>query len=154
MHVFHEMQEFIFKRYKELSKQSLLYKLEDKGVTYKVQKTNYTMEKLATLLALLLYFGLVFGEISNKCVFPAIYNFGDSNSDTGGKSAAFRQVPPPNGLTFFGSPMGRVCDGRLIIDLIGKTYSCLIRRSRVQVVIVFFFCFFVVLQRTGWSYST
>ncbi|KAK6787869.1 hypothetical protein RDI58_016394 [Solanum bulbocastanum] len=38
MHVFHEMQEFIFKRYKELSKQSLLYKLEDKGVTYKIQK--------------------------------------------------------------------------------------------------------------------
>ncbi|KAK4719666.1 hypothetical protein R3W88_018004 [Solanum pinnatisectum] len=76
------------------------------------------MEKLVTLLALLLYFGLVFGEISNKCVFPAIYNFGDSNSDTGGKSAAFRQVPPPNGLTFFGSPMGRVCDGRLIIDII------------------------------------
>ncbi|XP_010322965.1 GDSL esterase/lipase At3g27950 [Solanum lycopersicum] len=77
------------------------------------------MEKLVlTLLALLLYLGLVYGEISNKCVFPAIYNFGDSNSDTGGKSAAFRQVPPPNGLTFFGSPMGRMCDGRLIIDLI------------------------------------
>lgn len=85
------------------------------------------MEKSVTLLVLLLYFGLAFGEINdnagrkkNKCMFPAIYNFGDSNSDTGGKSAAFREVPPPNGQTFFGRPFGRVCDGRLIIDLIGK----------------------------------
>ncbi|XP_055829186.1 GDSL esterase/lipase At3g27950-like [Solanum dulcamara] len=83
------------------------------------------MEKSVTLLVLLLYFGLAFGEINdnagrkkNKCMFPAIYNFGDSNSDTGGKSAAFREVPPPNGQTFFGRPFGRVCDGRLIIDLI------------------------------------
>lgn len=88
------------------------------------------MELLVTLLVLLVYSGLVSGEINNdvgreknKCVFPGIYNFGDSNSDTGGKSAAFREVPPPNGLTFFGRPLGRVCDGRLIIDLIGKSFS-------------------------------
>ncbi|XP_060171809.1 GDSL esterase/lipase At3g27950-like [Lycium barbarum] len=82
------------------------------------------MRKLVLLL--LLYLGLVFGEISTndhgkkekKCSFPAIYNFGDSNSDTGGKSAAFKEMPPPNGQTFFGRPVGRVCDGRLIIDLI------------------------------------
>ncbi|KAJ8563369.1 hypothetical protein K7X08_031821 [Anisodus acutangulus] len=85
------------------------------------------MRKLVILLVL--YLGLVFGENSistnvdagkkeKNCGFPAIYNFGDSNSDTGGKSAAFHEVQPPNGQTFFGRPFGRVCDGRLIIDLI------------------------------------
>ncbi|KAF9626645.1 hypothetical protein IFM89_037626 [Coptis chinensis] len=55
---------------------------------------------------------------SLTCNFPAIFNFGDSNSDTGGGSAAFCAVPPPNGETFFGKPSGRFCDGRLIIDFI------------------------------------
>ncbi|KAK6116558.1 hypothetical protein DH2020_049664 [Rehmannia glutinosa] len=49
----------------------------------------------------------------------AIFNFGDSNSDTGGLSAAFGQAPPPNGDTYFHAPSGRFCDGRLLIDLIG-----------------------------------
>ncbi|KAM0913007.1 hypothetical protein ACQ4PT_012441 [Festuca glaucescens] len=52
------------------------------------------------------------------CHFPAVFNFGDSNSDTGGLSAAFGAAPPPNGMTFFGSPAGRYCDGRLIVDFI------------------------------------
>ncbi|XWS32765.1 hypothetical protein CRYUN_Cryun22dG0017800 [Craigia yunnanensis] len=47
---------------------------------------------------------------SSECGFPVIYNFGDSNSDTGGISAAFTEIPPPNGETFFGHPAGRVCD--------------------------------------------
>lgn len=55
-----------------------------------------------------------------ECSFRAIFNFGDSNSDTGGLSAVFGQAPPPNGETFFHSPAGRVCDGRLLIDFIGK----------------------------------
>ncbi|KAI3905437.1 hypothetical protein MKW98_013235 [Papaver atlanticum] len=54
------------------------------------------------------------------CNFPAIYNFGDSNSDTGGISAAFLAVPPPNGETFFGRPSGRTSDGRLVIDFIAE----------------------------------
>ncbi|KAJ4960694.1 hypothetical protein NE237_020604 [Protea cynaroides] len=56
----------------------------------------------------------------SSCEFPAIYNFGDSNSDTGARSAAFDAVPPPNGETFFGKPSGRFCDGRLIIDFIAE----------------------------------
>ncbi|KAI3452663.1 hypothetical protein Pfo_009327 [Paulownia fortunei] len=56
----------------------------------------------------------------NNCNFPAIFNFGDSNSDTGGLSAAFGQAPPPNGETFFHAPAGRFCDGRLLIDLIAE----------------------------------
>nr|XP_016499769.1 PREDICTED: GDSL esterase/lipase At3g27950-like [Nicotiana tabacum] len=80
------------------------------------------MKLVLILLSGILYLGLVFGEINKEkeCgfPFPAIYNFGDSNSDTGGKSAAFHEVQPPNGETFFNRPFGRVCDGRLIIDLI------------------------------------
>lgn len=30
--------------------------------------------------------------VKRSCQFPAIYNFGDSNSDTGSRSAAFLQV--------------------------------------------------------------
>ncbi|GLT65101.1 hypothetical protein SLA2020_375530 [Shorea laevis] len=54
------------------------------------------------------------------CEFPAIYNFGDSNSDTGGISAAFVPMPPPYGVPFFHKPVGRDCDGRLIIDFIAE----------------------------------
>ena len=59
----------------------------------------------------------------SKCSFPAIFNFGDSNSDTGGLSAAFGQAPPPNGETFFHTPSGRYSDGRLVIDFIGTSIS-------------------------------
>ncbi|VVA13343.1 Hypothetical predicted protein [Prunus dulcis] len=55
---------------------------------------------------------------SSACQFPAIYNFGDSNSDTGGLSATFFRLPTPYGNTFFGKPVGRFSDGRLIIDFI------------------------------------
>ncbi|KAL1207355.1 Alpha-L-fucosidase 3 [Cardamine amara subsp. amara] len=56
-----------------------------------------------------------------QCHFPAIFNFGDSNSDTGGLSAAFGQAGPPHGSSFFGSPAGRYCDGRLVIDFIAES---------------------------------
>lgn len=56
-----------------------------------------------------------------SCVnFPALFNFGDSNSDTGGLVAAFGPQPPPNGITFFHKPSGRYCDGRLAIDFIAE----------------------------------
>ena len=55
----------------------------------------------------------------SPCSFPAVFNFGDSNSDTGGLSAAFGKAPSPNGETYFGAPAGRFSDGRLIIDFIG-----------------------------------
>lgn len=59
---------------------------------------------------------------SAPCNFPAIFNFGDSNSDTGGLSAAFGQAPAPNGETYFHAPAGRYCDGRLLIDFIGNIF--------------------------------
>jgi len=52
--------------------------------------------------------------------YSAIYNFGDSNSDTGTFSAAFAMVFPPNGQNFPGKIPTRNCDGRLIIDFISK----------------------------------
>lgn len=55
------------------------------------------------------------------CHFPAVFNFGDSNSDTGGLSSLFGAAPPPNGRTFFGMPAGRYCDGRLVIDFIAES---------------------------------
>lgn len=61
-----------------------------------------------------------------RCQFPGIFNFGDSNSDTGGISAAFADLHPPNGETFFGHPSGRFCDGRLLIDFIGNWATTLI----------------------------
>ncbi|WOH16593.1 hypothetical protein DCAR_0936151 [Daucus carota subsp. sativus] len=57
---------------------------------------------------------------SSFCQFPAIYNFGDSNSDTGAVSATFGRLSLPNGQTFFGKPAGRYCDGRLIIDFVAE----------------------------------
>ncbi|KAF3775518.1 GDSL esterase/lipase [Nymphaea thermarum] len=51
--------------------------------------------------------------------FPAIFNFGDSNSDTGNLVAAMgEKLVPPNGETFFKSPAGRFCDERLIVDFL------------------------------------
>ncbi|XP_073121578.1 GDSL esterase/lipase At5g14450-like [Henckelia pumila] len=58
---------------------------------------------------------------SAQCNFPAIYNFGDTNSDTGGISAAFGPIPSPYGETFFRRPAGRYSDGRLIIDFIAES---------------------------------
>lgn len=53
--------------------------------------------------------------------YPAVFNFGDSNSDTGGLVAgkAF-PIGPPNGQTYFLEPSGRFCDGRLIVDFLSN----------------------------------
>ncbi|CAN4111496.1 unnamed protein product [Withania somnifera] len=56
-----------------------------------------------------------------KCAFEAIFNFGDSNTDTGGFWAAFPAQAPPNGMTYFKKPVGRATDGRVIVDFLGKT---------------------------------
>ncbi|CAH2072763.1 unnamed protein product, partial [Thlaspi arvense] len=59
-------------------------------------------------------------SVKQKCIFPAIYNFGDSNSDTGGISAAFEPIRAPYGQGFFHKPTGRDSDGRLTIDFIAE----------------------------------
>ncbi|KAL6839560.1 hypothetical protein ACP4OV_030499 [Aristida adscensionis] len=52
------------------------------------------------------------------CKYPAVFNFGDSNSDTGGFCAAFPAQQGPFGMTYFHRPVGRASDGRLVIDFI------------------------------------
>nr|POE57596.1 esterase [Quercus suber] len=56
-----------------------------------------------------------------RCNFPAIFNFGDSNSDTGGLSASLITITPPYGETYFHKPAGRASDGRLMIDFMAKS---------------------------------
>ncbi|KDP37393.1 hypothetical protein JCGZ_08404 [Jatropha curcas] len=46
-----------------------------------------------------------------SCEFPAIFNFGDSNSDTGGLPAAFFPPNPPYGNTYFQMPAGSFKNG-------------------------------------------
>lgn len=58
-----------------------------------------------------------------KCDFEAIFNFGDSNSDTGGFYAAFPAERLPYGMTYFKKPVGRATDGRLIIDFLGNNIT-------------------------------
>ncbi|XP_065010150.1 GDSL esterase/lipase At3g26430-like isoform X1 [Musa acuminata AAA Group] len=73
-------------------------------------------------MRLLLLLGiLLLPTVASPCHFPAIFNFGDSNSDTGGLSAAFGPVPSPYGETFFKMPAGRYSDGRLIIDFAAES---------------------------------
>lgn len=53
-------------------------------------------------------------------VFKAIFNFGDSNSDTGGFYAAFPSERLPYGMTYFNKPVGRATDGRVIVDFLAQ----------------------------------
>lgn len=80
------------------------------------------MNYLAAAAAALLVVAAVDGGADPRrpCAFPAIYNFGDSNSDTGAISAAFQPIPWPYGQTFFKKPAGRDSDGRNIIDFIAE----------------------------------
>ncbi|KAK4274014.1 hypothetical protein QN277_017306 [Acacia crassicarpa] len=55
------------------------------------------------------------------CKFPAIFNFGDSNSDTGGFDAALFEIKSPYGETYFHRPTGRGSDGRVVIDFIAQS---------------------------------
>ncbi|GJZ67198.1 hypothetical protein Tco_0630438 [Tanacetum coccineum] len=54
-----------------------------------------------------------------RCSYSGVYNFGDSNSDTGGYSAAIVPISSPYGMTFFKKPAGRPSDGRLVLDFLG-----------------------------------
>ncbi|XP_059657826.1 GDSL esterase/lipase At3g26430-like isoform X1 [Cornus florida] len=85
---------------------------------------------LNIIVALVVVYSVPNTFVANKpCDFPAIFNFGDSNSDTGGLSAAFGQVPPPYGESYFHRPAGRYSDGRLIVDFIGGVFEGLLPKT-------------------------
>lgn len=75
---------------------------------------------LHLLLLFLLFLSSPNHGVEAKCDFPAVFNFGDSNSDTGGFWAAFPSQPGPFGMTYFGHPAGRASDGRLVVDFLSN----------------------------------
>ncbi|KAM1170856.1 hypothetical protein ACFX15_020732 [Malus domestica] len=90
----------------------------------KLTKTDSMKSQFSKLLvatAMLMFLSVSLAASSSPCKFPAIFNFGDSNSDTGGLSALFGQARLPHGESYFHSPAGRYCDGRLVIDFIANS---------------------------------
>ncbi|XP_057963081.1 GDSL esterase/lipase At1g09390 [Malania oleifera] len=72
---------------------------------------------LFLLLPLLLSDRVLADQCSKRS--PVIFNFGDSNSDTGGLAAGLGFIINlPNGRSFFRRSTGRLCDGRLVIDFL------------------------------------
>lgn len=89
---------------------------------------------------------------SPDCDFPVIFNFGDSNSDTGAISAAFEPIRWPYGDVFFNKPSGRDSDGRLIIDFIGKWRNIsVISLSFRPGLLIVDLGFLMLLQPRGWN---
>ncbi|XP_023883879.1 GDSL esterase/lipase At3g26430 [Quercus suber] len=84
-------------------------------------KLRSVMYRLAVVVAVIMLLQNPVLGATDECVYSGIINLGDSNSDTGGLSAAFGQAPYPHGETFFHAPVGRLCDGRLIIDFIAES---------------------------------
>ncbi|KAL9392941.1 hypothetical protein Peur_012226 [Populus x canadensis] len=74
---------------------------------------------------LLLLLPLFFTSVASQCKNPPIiFNFGDSNSDTGGLVAGLGfPVNLPNGRTFFHRSTGRLSDGRLLIDFLCQSLN-------------------------------
>ncbi|KAG8374801.1 hypothetical protein BUALT_Bualt10G0033400 [Buddleja alternifolia] len=61
----------------------------------------------------------VVSRSNSGCSNPVIFNFGDSNSDTGGLTAGLGlEAGYPYGRAFFNPPSGRASDGRLVIDFL------------------------------------
>ncbi|KAL5720870.1 hypothetical protein ACHQM5_013500 [Ranunculus cassubicifolius] len=78
------------------------------------------LHQVLIMLMCIVTLGSLVSTCNAKCEFEAIFNFGDSNSDTGGFYAAFPAQSAPFGMTFFKKPAGRASDGRLIIDFLAQ----------------------------------
>lgn len=82
--------------------------------------------KACTFSFLIIFFFFFFFPLASPVEFnyPAVFNFGDSNSDTGNLLAGLGgRLYPPYGQSYFTEPSGRFCDGRLIIDFLSKHIS-------------------------------
>ncbi|KAJ4836119.1 hypothetical protein Tsubulata_035425, partial [Turnera subulata] len=81
-------------------------------VTNMAMVTNTLMLQFLTLIAIISPFA---SPVDFN--YPAVFNFGDSNSDTGELAAGLGfLLDPPNGQSYFKTPSGRFCDGRLILS--------------------------------------
>ncbi|XP_031279968.1 GDSL esterase/lipase At1g54790-like isoform X2 [Pistacia vera] len=75
--------------------------------------------KISIIQILALFFPHLVFVSSLNFSYPAVFNFGDSNSDTGGLVAGIAfPLGLPMGQTYFHESSGRFCDGRLIIDFL------------------------------------
>lgn len=70
-------------------------------------KVVFVLQFLAFVSAL-----LPITTIPTDLTYPAVFNLGDSNSDTGGIQAGV------------GFPIKRFCNGYLIIDYLGRAFWC------------------------------
>uniref|UniRef100_A0A5B6YRE7 GDSL esterase/lipase n=1 Tax=Davidia involucrata TaxID=16924 RepID=A0A5B6YRE7_DAVIN len=76
------------------------------------------------LLVVCIFLSLSHTVLSQCKNAPVIFNFGDSNSDTGGLVAGLGfTVNSPNGRTFFHRSTGRLSDGRLVIDFLCQSMN-------------------------------
>jgi hypothetical protein len=77
--------------------------------------------KIFILFGITFACGLFGNFISNANPLPyeAIFNFGDSVSDTGNAAFDYPRDMGPYGSTYFKHASGRMSNGRLIIDFIG-----------------------------------
>lgn len=89
--------------------------------------------------------GLCAAELKN-CSFSAVYSFGDSLTDNGNAIAALPEQfidseENPNGVNFPHHAADRYCDGRLLVDYIG-------RFLRLLLVLAWSFAFLTFLLST------
>ncbi|KAL8171216.1 hypothetical protein V2J09_023020 [Rumex salicifolius] len=74
--------------------------------------------KLFPLIILIMFVSIP-DSISLDLNYPAVFNFGDSNSDTGNLPAGLGfNLVFPYGQAYFGNQTSRFCNGRLIIDFL------------------------------------
>ncbi|KAG4174230.1 hypothetical protein ERO13_A11G107300v2 [Gossypium hirsutum] len=95
----------------------------DMGV---VKEGRYPLVPFFTLyMILFLYLPLLPHSVHCQCTkTPIIFNFGDSNSDTGGYADGVGlNFAPPNGRTYFHQPARRLSDGRLMIDFLCESLN-------------------------------
>ncbi|XP_019164157.1 PREDICTED: GDSL esterase/lipase At1g54790-like [Ipomoea nil] len=90
-------------------------------VTLKITTMSSSLFQIS-LVFFITIFSSPFANAAIDLKYPAVFNFGDSNSDTGNLIAAGIGDPllSPNGQSFFHQPSGRFCDGRLITDFLMK----------------------------------
>ncbi|CAL5186926.1 unnamed protein product [Lathyrus oleraceus] len=80
--------------------------------------------KFLILFSLTFIFRNVLSNV-NPLPYEAIFNFGDSISDTRNEATLHPPMPSnnPYGSTYFKHPSGRLSNGRLIIDFIAQAYG-------------------------------